>query len=593
MGALWLLVYTNSTPEPITSDFFKHFLLTSNRGSQYTDIVTKSSVDIYKNESIKRQAKQVLSRHNFLRYSRHHVLHGFHRMSITDASLNAIQPFQDSSETTVLMCNGELYNYQSLVSNYSLTGLSSTSDVEVLIPLYKHFTSDLFSDMLNTLHGEFSLVVTENVETFQLSSLQMFAATDLLGTKSMYLLYNTTLQLYMVFSELKNVPMHILKNTDYTILQFPPASFWSYQNDPTTFVEYYDFTPFCSLEQLTYITATPDSLSSLYQEIVEVFTSSVVEKFSFGSNGYSSFLLSGGFDSSLILSIIVKSLSDNNQLDLLDNAHVFTVSDCELSADTISAIQLIEFLNDTYDLTLNHHIVYISNTELIASKLDDIVYITETYDSDIVVDSVFYYFLYTHIKNNKDTLGNFNSILTGDGLDEYCGYDSLVDLDNQQFQEKSIELLKHMHATDLLKTDKISGFFGFEARYPFLDKNVMNLLLNIHPSLKKKISFNVTQLPVEKYIIRKAFDTGEYMPSSNLWRSHSPISNCLADIKSSLETHYNNVYTLDEFNDFLTGLPDNLQCIPQTRLDMHLYKLFVKHFSSRTSIVQKRHSPLA
>lgn len=590
MGALWLLVYTNSTPEPITSDFFKHFLLTSNRGSQYTDIVTKSSIDIYKNETIKRQAKQSLSRHNFLVYSRHHVLHGFHRMSITDASLNAIQPFQDSTETTVLMCNGELYNYKSLVSNYSLSNLTSTSDVEVLIPLYKNFTSANFSNMLNTLHGEFSLVITENVETFDLSSLQMFAATDLFGTKSMYLLYNTSFQLYMVFSELKNVPMHILKNTDYTILQFPPASFWSYQHDPTTFVEYFDFTPFNSLEQLTFTTTTPDSLSTMYQEIVDIFTTSIVEKFSFGSNGYSSFLLSGGFDSSLILSIIVKHLSNNNQLYLLDNARVFTVSDCHLSSDTTSAIQLIDFLNDTYNLTLNHHIVYISNTELIASKLDDIVYITETFDSDIVVDSVFYYFLYTHIKNNKDTLGNFTSILTGDGLDEYCGYNSLFDLDHQQFQEESIKLLKHMHATDLMKTDKISGFFGFEARYPFLDKNVMNLLLNIHPSLKKKINFNVTELPIEKYIIRKAFDTGEYMPSSNLWKTHSPISNCITDIKSSLETYYNSVYTLDEFNDFLTGLSDNLQCIPQTRFDMHLYKLFVKHFSSRTSIVQKRHS---
>lgn len=594
MGALWLLVYTNATPEPITNEFINKFLVTANRGPQYSDLVTKSSVDIYKNDTIKRQAKTALTRHNFLTYKRHHVLHGFHRMSVTDSTLNAIQPFQDSAENIVLMCNGELYNFESLISTYSLTGLTSSSDVEVLIPLYKHFGNSLsnVADMLAVLRGEFSLVITENIGTFDLTTLQMFAATDLFSTKSLYLLYNTQKNLYMIFTELKNVPKHILKNSGYSLVQFPSASYWSFQNDPTTFIEYFDFTPYQDLNRLTYTASTPDVVTTVYQQLRTVITTSVIERFSFGSDAYSAFLVSGGFDSSLILAITVKYLYDTSQLSLLDNTHVFTVSDCHESDDVHCAIELVDFLNNTYGTSLKHHVVYISNTTLITSKLEEIVYIVESFDTDLIIHSIFYYFLYTHITNNKDSLGNFTSILSGDGLDEYCGYEALVGLDAQEFQDKSIEMLKHIHKADLVKTDKLAGHFGYEARYPYLDTNVMDLLLNIHPSLKKKISFSIKELPIDKYIIRKAFDTGEYLHTCNLWRNHAPITNCITNIKTNLEIHYESVYTLDEFNDFVATLPASLECMPQTRLDMHLYKLFVKQFSTRTGIVHKRHAPL-
>jgi asparagine synthase (glutamine-hydrolysing) len=590
MGALWMLIYANSTPEPITQSFYNKFLSTSNRGPSYSDIVTQSTVNIFKNDSVKMLAKNILDRHTFMTYVRHHFIFGFHRLSTSDQSLNAIQPLRSSNGNSLLMCNGELYNYNELVDTFNIIGLTSFSDVEVILPLYIQFGPTRISELLDSLRGEFSLVISDNIETFNLNTLSVFAATDLLSTKSLYLLYNTSFKLYMIFTELKNIPMHLLNNNTYTLLQFPPASYWSFHS-PTTFSSYFDFSIYQNLNTLTYRTSTPETLDILYPQLRTIISNSIIEKFTFGHDGYSAILLSGGFDSSLVLSIIVKYLYDNDNLELLDNVHIFTVGDCDECDDVVYAQELIAHLDDKYNISLQHHIVFISDIDCIVSKLKDIVYIVESFDTDVIISSVFFYFLYTHINNNKSTLGNFKSIITGDGLDEYCGYDSLLNLEPQAFQNTSIELIKHLCKSDIVKTDKLAGYHGYEVRYPYLDKNVVDLLLNIHPNLKKKIKFDTSELPIDKYIIRKAFDLNNtYLPSNILWRTRQNISdNLIIDIRQDLETYYNNIYSTDELYSFTSSL-EQQPTTPQTCLDMHLYNLFTLQFSQRTSIIEKRHS---
>tara|TARA_B110000238_G_C15975887_1_gene373813 strand:+ start:77 stop:517 length:441 start_codon:yes stop_codon:yes gene_type:complete len=54
--------------------------------------------------------------------------------------------------------------------------------------------------------------------------------------------------------------------------------------------------------------------------------------------------------------------------------------------------------------------------------------------------------------------------------------------------------------------------WGLEARVPFLDQKFIDYCMPIHPQLKCK--------KIEKYILRKAFDTKEnpYLPNEILWR---------------------------------------------------------------------------
>lgn len=584
MGAIWILIFTNKTPEPITNTFVKQFLTTSNRGSHHSEIVSKSTINIHKNDTIKTQAKNELSLHNFKVYKRYHFIQGFHRMAINDLTFNAIQPFESSNCT--LMCNGEIYNYQTLMSNHNITNLTSDSDIEFIIPLYKSIG---ITQVLELLNGEYSFVLTENLETFDLNTIQVFAATDFLSTKPLYLLYNTSINLYMVVTEIKNIPKYILDNSNYTITQIPPGSYWNFQsfviqNNEITFTEYFDYNSYLNLNNLTWNSRDPTTLTSLYNTIRTEITTSTLTKFDFGTQNYSSFLLTGHFDTSILLSIIVENLYQTNQMNILDHFTVFTVSDCDQSSDVICSKICINYLNDKYSINLNHQIVYVSDTILIKNALENIIYIIESYDVNVIINGVFLYFLYTYI----NTLNiNIKSIITGNGLDEYCGYSQLFEYNNIDFQTKSMQLLKNMYKEDILQVDKLSGYFGLESRYPYLDKNVFNLIMNIHPSLKQKVTYNINELPIDKYIIRKAFDTGNYLPETILWRHRSCITDCPTNIKQNLIEYFNTIYTTDELNTYSSNIT---HYPPSTTLDMHLRKTFVNLFSDRCDLIDERHS---
>src|SRR5690606_7038639 len=46
---------------------------------------------------------------------------GFHRLAIMDPSQKGHQPFQDDEFGHVIMCNGEVYNYEALKETYKKT----------------------------------------------------------------------------------------------------------------------------------------------------------------------------------------------------------------------------------------------------------------------------------------------------------------------------------------------------------------------------------------------------------------------------------------------------------------------------------------
>ena len=66
------------------------------------------------------------------------VFMGFQRLSIVDLSDDGDQPFSDSSQSTTLICNGEIYNSKYLTEKYKLP-VRSKSDCEVILHLYIKF----------------------------------------------------------------------------------------------------------------------------------------------------------------------------------------------------------------------------------------------------------------------------------------------------------------------------------------------------------------------------------------------------------------------------------------------------------------------
>jgi len=63
---------------------------------------------------------------------------------------------------------------------------------------------------------------------------------------------------------------------------------------------------------------------------------------------------------------------------------------------------------------------------------------------------------------------------------------------------------------------------GLEARVPFLDKAFLDLAIKIRPEEKMPKTYD----GIEKYILRKAFDTPErpFLPEAILWRQKEQFS---------------------------------------------------------------------
>jgi asparagine synthase (glutamine-hydrolysing) len=182
---------------------------------------------------------------------------------------------------------------------------------------------------------------------------------------------------------------------------------------------------------------------------------------------------------------------------------------------------------------------------------------------------------------------NVKVLLSGEGLDELCGYSNLFNLNDLDFQTKSIDLLNNLSKYELLRSDKISGSMGLELRYPFLDKNFVEYILTIHPLLKRPQISSFSKVPIEKYIIRKAFDNlsipnGFFIDRDILWASRQDINSSINELPLRLHNYYDTYYT---DIDFFNCLNDIIEPKPNTKEDMHYRKLFDKIYPNTSNIL--------
>ncbi|ODV82322.1 asparagine synthetase [Suhomyces tanzawaensis NRRL Y-17324] len=421
------------------------------------------------------------------------------------------QPITSEDGNFSLTVNGEVYNHINLRKEFADYPYKSLSDCEPIIPLFQKYDIDA----PKYLDGMFAWVLHDKKND------RIVAARDPIGITTLYMGKSSqTPETRYFASELKCLvdecdeitafpPGHVYdSNTDEITRYFTPT-WWDGSKVPTTNVDY-----------------------KKVRETLEL----AVRKRLMAEVPYG-VLLSGGLDSSLIAAIASREtkkvtvhkegIDANKELSGVDadgslhssgwnQLHSFAIG-LPGAPDLIAAEKVAHFIG-----TIHHSHTFTLEEGLDA--LDDVIHHLETYDVTTIRASTPMYLLSRKIKAQ-----GVKMVLSGEGSDEiFGGYLYFANAPSAaDFHSECVQRVKNLHYADCLRANKSTMAWGLEARVPFLDKQFLEVCMNINPEDKL---IKPAEGKIEKYILRKAFDTSDdptaepYLPQEILWRQKEQFS---------------------------------------------------------------------
>ncbi|KAL9126283.1 MAG: hypothetical protein Q9217_004632 [Psora testacea] len=198
----------------------------------------------------------------------------------------------------------------------------------------------------------------------------------------------------------------------------------------------------------------------------------------------------------------------------LPQLHSFSIG-LPNAPDTKAAVEVANFLG-----TRHHDFSFTIEDGL--NALQDVIFHLETFDVTTIRASTPMFLLSRKIK----AMG-VKMVLSGEGSDEIFGgylYFHAAP-DKGAFHAETVRRIKNLHLSDCLRANKSAAAWGVEARVPYLDKEFLENAMKIDPVEKM-----ITKDRIEKYILRKAFDTSNepdtkpYLPDNILWRQKEQFS---------------------------------------------------------------------
>ena len=427
------------------------------------------------------------------------LLFGFHRLAINGLNDESNQPFEINN--IVLICNGEIYNYQELAKDNNII-LSTDSDCEIILHLYKYYGIEY---TLNLLDGVFAFILYDkNIN-------KTFIARDPYGVRPLFYLCEAN-SIYFA-SELKS--LYNLAIRKYLITNFTPGNYMLVNNYN---LEYYTskFTTY-PCRNINYYT---NINNDLYNNIINYISDAVKKRVIGTTERPVACLLSGGLDSSLIASLVNKYYIDPSNL-MQEPLKTFSIG-LEGSEDLKYAAIVAKHLNT------EHHEIIVNEDDFF-NAIPEVIKSIESYDTTTVRASVGNYLIGKYIKENSDCKVIFN----GDGADELMGgylYFRMAP-NAYEFDKECRRLLEDIHSFDVLRSDRCISSHGLEPRTPFLDRKWVEFYLSIDRYLR----FNSTKHNCEKYLIRKAFSElmPDLLPKEILWRTKEAFSDGVSSLQKS------------------------------------------------------------
>ena len=463
----------------------------------------------------------------------------FHnRLSINDLSKNGSQPM--INKQIMIIVNGEIYNYTELYDiikkDLPTYNFKSKSDSEIIIPMYLLYGSAF----IRQIRGMFSFVLYDMKKNI------ILAARDHIGITSLYYTEDKENDTIMFASEMK-----CLTNLSDNIKNFEPGNMFINRS----FFNYYN-----PEWKSTEIIPTGEVV---YDEIKQKLINGVLKHTI--SDQPIGILLSGGLDSSLIASIMCH-LKKNK---LINNPiKTFTIG-LEDSVDIIAAERLADFLE-------SDHSTYQISADDIIDVLENVIYHIETFDVTTIRASIPLYLLSMQIREDTD----IRVLLSGEVADEiFGGYLYFHKAPNrEEMQHELVDKVNALHKYDLLRAHKAALANTLELRVPFGDEDYIDYIMNIDP--KYKMIDKEGENNIEKYILRKAFDNGKFLPDEILWRKKEQFSDGVSggeeNLIDILKGHAEKEITDMEFDERATLFPTSTPISKEAFLYRQIFEKFYK-----------------
>ncbi len=473
-------------------------------------------------------------------FSDENVVLAHERLAIVDPK-SGKQPLYSKDGRYVLAANGEIYNHLELREKYAKShDFLTDSDCEIIIALY-HLKGKEF---LNDLNGIFGFVLYDSFEN------KFLVARDHVGIIPLYVGWDKNNTMY-VSSELK-----ALEGKCQKIEIFPPGCI--YHSDDKNYVKWYNK----SWMNFDSVKNNETRIEDLKKSLEDAVHRQLMSDVPYGV------LLSGGLDSSITSALAKKFSSKRIESNDKDDAwypqlHSFSVG-LKGSPDLKAAKIVAKHIG-----SIHHEINFTVQEGLDA--LRDVIYHIETYDVTTVRASTPMYLMARVIKSM-----GIKMVLSGEGADEiFGGYLYFHKAPNsKEFHNETVRKIEKLYQYDCLRANKSLAAWGIEGRVPFLDKEFMDVAMNINPTDKM-----INEKRMEKWVLRKAFET--YLPKKVAWRQKEQFSDGVGYswIDSLKELVENEVSD----NDFKNANKKFSFQTPMSKEEYYYRSIFEEHFPSKTA----------
>jgi asparagine synthase (glutamine-hydrolysing) len=447
------------------------------------------------------------------------------RLSLVDVATGA-QPLRSPDGALALAVNGEIYNHRDLrASLREPYAFRTASDCEVILALYRERGTDFLDD----LNGIFAFVLYDAARD------RYVIARDHLGIVPLYVGRDAEGTLH-VASEMK-----ALTPVCESVEEFPPGHVLDSEiGEPRPWYVR-------AWREYEAVRGGPSDPAGVRAALEAAVHRQLMCDVPYGV------LLSGGLDSSIIAAVARLAQADGTE-----PLRSFAVG-LEGSPDLAAAREVAAHLGT------DHHELHFTVQEGI-DALTDVIHHLETYDVTTIRAATPMYLMARQIR----ALG-IKMVLSGEGSDELFGgylYFHRAP-DPRAFHEETVRKLDRLHLYDCLRANKAMAAWGVEARVPFLDREFVDVAMQVDPAAKMAGGGKM-----EKHLLREAF--ADVLPASVAWRQKEQFSDGVGyGWIDSLRAHAESAVSDTEMAGAAERFPHN----PPMTKEAYFYRaIFAEHF---------------